>query len=305
MPSAAAAVTLWSTNAYAAGLALERLSVGWLLLVQYGSAAAALLVVRAVVRLRAGGVAMRPVPSRSDAPIPPRALLIGVVGLTGTIFLQYLAFAVAPIVAANVLAYGWPLLAAVWLAATRRSRHALLSAGLAVIGFGGVALIFTDPTQSAAGSTGSAATWGYLAALGSAACMAIYTLGAGCITTSATGLLIPATLVGTGGAAVLTVLGASPAPGAAGVLAAVYIGLGPMAAGYALWTRAMARGGAERPSPLGYATPLLSTVLLLATGAPATAAILTGACLVLVCSLGVLAHARYASRRPGPRALVG
>lgn len=55
-------------------------------------------------------------------------LLVGVIGLTGTIFLQYLAFAAAPIVAANVLTYGWPLLAAVWLAATHRTRHTLGSA---------------------------------------------------------------------------------------------------------------------------------------------------------------------------------
>ncbi len=78
-------------------------------------------------------------------------------------------------------------------------------------------------------------------------------------------------------------------------LAAAYIGLGPMAAGYALWTRAMAGGGAERLSPLGYATPLLSTVLLLATGAPATTGTLLGVVLVLACSLGVLAHARHAN----------
>jgi len=130
--------------------------------------------------------------------------------------------------------------------------------------------------------------------------MAFYTLGAGHLTTTTTGLLIPATLTGTVAAAVLTILSDSPSPTAAGVLAAAYIGLGPMAAGYALWTRAMACGGVERLSPLGYATPLLSTVLLLATGAPATTSTLTGVCLVLACSLGVLAHDRHADRGPAP-----
>lgn len=56
----------------------------------------------------------------------------------------------------------------------------------------------------------------------------------------------------------------------------VELGLGPMAAGYALWTRAMSGGGADRLSPLGYATPLLSTTILLATGAPAGLSTLAG-----------------------------
>jgi len=58
----------------------------------------------------------------------------------------------------------------------------------------------------------------------------------------------------------------------------------------------MTGGGAERLSPLGYATPLLSTVLLLATGAPAAGNTVLGVGLVLACSLGVLAHDRYAPR---------
>lgn len=303
--AAVTAVVLWSTNAYAADLALGQMRVDWLLLVQYGTAATVLLLVSAVHRLRRGGGMVRRRTEGVDRPgagarcaVP---LLIGVVGLTGTIFLQYLAFALAPIVAANVLAYGWPLLAAVWIAATRRSRHALLSAGLAVIGFCGVVVIFTDSTAAAA-TVGGAATWGYLAALGSATCMAVFTLGAGRVRTDAVGLLIPATLAGTAAAAALTIMGRSPAPTGAGVLAAAYIGLGPMAAGYALWTRAMARGSAERLSPLGYLTPLLSTVLLLATGSPITAAILTGGGLVLACSLGVLVHTRFTTDRPATRA---
>jgi drug/metabolite transporter (DMT)-like permease len=91
------------------------------------------------------------------------------------------------------------------------------------------------------------------------------------------------------------VVGSGPWPSTSGVLTAAYIGLAPMAAGYALWTRAMAHGGAERLAPLGYATPLLSTVVLLVTGAPATGSTLVGVGLVLACSIGVLAHERSAS----------
>lgn len=42
----------------------------------------------------------------------PGTASVGVVGLAGTIALQYLAFATAPLVAANATAYAWPLLVA-------------------------------------------------------------------------------------------------------------------------------------------------------------------------------------------------
>lgn len=281
-----AAVVLWSTNAWAADVALARMSLAWLLLVQYGTAAVALLAVR---RARDGRVDQPP-----DRSSPGRlpAAAVGVVGLTGTVFLQYLAFALAPIVAANVLAYGWPLLAALWVAATVRTRRAVALAGLALLGFGGVALIFTSPAAGTGAASSSSATWGHLAALGSAVCMALYTLASSRMDANATDLLIPATLVGALAATALTASTHSTWPQPGGWLAAAYIGLGPMATGYGLWTLAMARGGAERLAPLGYATPLLSTLLLLATGAPATATTLAGVGLVLVCSIGVLSSQR-------------
>jgi len=142
-------------------------------------------------------------------------------------------------------------------------------------------------------------TLGYLAALGSATCMAVYTIAAGRVTAHPSALLVPATVVGAALATMLTVASASDPPSAAGALAAAYIGVGPMAAGYALWTHAMAGGGAERLAPLGYATPLLSTVILLFAGAPSTAGTLTGVGLVLGCSLGVLALERQVS--PGAK----
>lgn len=298
--AALAAVALWSTNAFAAEFALSQMGLGWLLLIQFSTAACALLVV-GTVRTRAGSFSARALVAAGQRSVDRAAMVIGVVGVTGTMLLQYLAFATAPVVASNVLAYGWPLMAAVWLAATLRSRHAVVSAGLALLGFLGVALIFTDPGQATDGSSaGNALPWGYLAALGSAACMTIYTLTVSrrrwTAATAATAMLIPAVLIGAALAVVVLVLGGGAFPTGAGVLVAVYLGLGPMAAGYALWTRAMTGGGAERLSPLGYATPLLSTVLLLATGAPATGKTFLGIGLVLGCGLGVLAYDRYATR---------
>lgn len=281
--AALVAVALWSTNAWVAGVALGAMSVGWLLLVQYAVAAAALFTVRMA---RRGGSALL------GGGFGISAVAVGVVGLTGTIFLQYLAFVTAPIVAANVLAYAWPLLAALWVALTFRTRRAVVLAGLALVGFGGVALIFASPGAATDGAAAGDAGWGYAAALGSAACMAIYTVASSRMQVAATDLLVPATLIGVLAAGVLTAFTPGPWPQASGWIAAAYIGLGPMAGGYGLWTLALAGGGAERLAPIGYATPLLSTLLLLATGAPATATTLAGIGLVLLCSVGVLVAQR-------------
>ncbi len=144
--AALGAIGLWSTNAYVAAAALQHLSVGWLLLVQYTVAAMVFLAVRRVrgspARAQRGGA--------QRGRVGRVGLVVGVVGLTGTIFLQYVAFALAPIVAANVLAYGWPLLAALAVLAVRRDIRSGAGAGLALLGFAGVGLILVGPAQEAA-----------------------------------------------------------------------------------------------------------------------------------------------------------
>lgn len=285
-PAALIAVLLWATNAYAASEALIRLSVFQLLVVQFATAAVILLAARVISRAWAGD----PRPGTARAGIRP--LAVGVTGLTGTIILQYLAFASAPIVAANVISYGWPLMTAVWIAVTRRTRSAWLGVPLALLGFGGVALIFASQGVRLDG-----ACLGCLAALGSAATMAFYTVASGRLNASAASLLLPATVTGAAIAGIAAACVGQHWPPPSAWLPAVYIGAGPMAAGYALWTRAMSGEGATRLSPLGYATPLLSTILLMAAGRSFTAATVIGAALILTCSIGVLVNDRLARRR--------
>nr|BFE37843.1 hypothetical protein GCM10010200_100940 [Actinomadura rugatobispora] len=128
---------MWATNAYAADQALEHLSVYQLLTLQFAVAAAVLFAGNAITRRRTGDAA-------AVAAMGAQPLLVGVIGLTGTIFLQYLAFATAPIVAANVIAYGWPLMAALLLALTHPSAQARRGVPLALLGFCGVVLIFAS-----------------------------------------------------------------------------------------------------------------------------------------------------------------
>jgi drug/metabolite transporter (DMT)-like permease len=217
------------------------------------------------------------------------AVLVGVIGLTGTIFLQYLAFATAPIVETNVVAYGWPLFAALWAALAYRSRQTFAGVPLAVVGFAGVALILGSGGGFGAADGG---TTGYVAALASAVCMAFYTVMSGRSRAPVDTFLLPATAFGMVIALALCLTGFAPrawtSAGVGAWMASVYAGVGPMAGGFWLWSRAMSGGGAKRLAPLGYATPLASTVLLLLSGKTFTSGTLLGALLVLACSIGVL-----------------
>jgi drug/metabolite transporter (DMT)-like permease len=284
------AVLLWSTNAAVGGAALRALSVPQLLLVQFASAAALL-----------GGhrsLAARPAGGRSR--LSWQAALLACVGVTGTMTLQYVGFANAPLVQANVVAYAWPLLAPLALAASARTRSSIGVAGLAAVGFLGVGLML-----AAGGSPAAAAgdpLLGYLAAGGSALAMAAFTLGAGRFEGDQGGALLLATCVGAAGALAIAIADGTSWPGGTGWLAAVYLGVGPMALGYLLWSRAMASARGRRLAPLGYATPVLSTALLRATGHPIATTGLLGAALALGSTAGVLRLGRDAAadRAAGP-----
>jgi len=285
----------WSTNALAAKFALTELGVMQVLALQFAGATATLATLRAGSSRAARADARA---NRSSEAVQWSSLLssailgsvlVGVIGLTGTIFLQYLAFATAPIVEANVVAYGWPLFAALWAALAYRSRQTLAGVPLAIIGFAGVALIFGS--GSGLGST-DGGTAGYVAALASAVCMAFYTIMSGRSSAPMGTFLLPATAFGMVFALAFCVTGLAPwvwtSAGLGAWVASVYAGVGPMAGGFILWSLAMSGGGAKRLAPLGYATPLLSTILLLLFGETFTSNTLFGALLILVCSIGVL-----------------
>ncbi len=283
------AVMLWATNALAAKFALADLGVAQVLALQFGGA----MVVLAAFRVfRSGEKEARPRRGSLARMEIVGGACIGVVGLTGTIFLQYFAFASAPIVEANVLAYGWPLFAALWAALAHRSRRTLAGVPLAVVGFAGVAVILGSGGGFGGGDGGGA---GYFAAIASAACMAFYTILVGRARVPAGDLLLFATVCGAVCATAVCATAVCVAgfadwrwTGAGAWVAAVYAGVGPMAGGFFLWSRAMSGDGAKRLAPLGYATPLFSTVLLVFFGEAFTIYTLLGASLVLACSVGVL-----------------
>ncbi len=285
--AAFAAVALWSTNALAAKLALAELGVLQVLALQFGGATATLAALRVARSARTGGPGETVQLPSLRLPYVLGGMAVGVVGLTGTISLQYLAFATAPIVEANVIAYGWPLFAAIWAAIAYRTRLALTGVPLAMVGFAGVALIL-----GSGGGFGTAGggTAGYAAALASAACMTLYTVAAGRSRVPADASLLLASTLGMVFALVLCAAGTAPWvwSGAGAWAASIYAGVGPMAGGFLLWSVAMSGEGVEKLAPLGYATPLLSTALLLLFGETLAPGGLLGSALVLICSIGVL-----------------
>ncbi len=271
------AVGFWSTNAFAAKYAFVDLTVIQVLTVQFATAFLVLSLLRA---FQHGTVSL-------FVGWPPiRFIFVGMVGLTGTIFLQYLAFDLGHIMEANVIAYAWPLFVAVWAAAVLRNAQGWTGLALASVGFAGVAVIFN--ARSGLDFTVDG-TLGYAIAVASAFCMAFYTVASSRIRVSGDRLLIPATGLGAIIAFGLSLHGGVGWPNPSNWLIAAYIGTGPMAAGFALWTKAMAGEGVKRLAPIGYATPLASTALLLVSGESFTMQTLTGALMVLACSIGVLA----------------
>lgn len=195
--------------------------------------------------------------------VPPRTLLLGIAGLFGFHFLLFLALRLAPPVEANLVNYLWPLLIVLLSPVLLpdmplTARH--LAAALA--GFAGAALaIGAAPARLDAAAllgfalaAGSAVTWaGYSLLVRrvppfSSWAIGGFALASGLLALACHGLFEPraAFLPGDGWRLLL-------------------LGLGPMGAAFYLWDIAMKRGDPRVIGVLAYATPVLSTLLLLWT----------------------------------------
>ena len=275
------AILLWSTNAFVGKYALSELSVAQVQTFQFAGAATTFLALRVAT---GGGV---------WTSVKADALVIGLIGLVGTMVFQYLAFSVGPIAVVNLLAYAWPLLMAFAVIAMGSSNSPLTLHLVSMSGFVGVALLIGDT-----GSTESvpASAFGYVFASLSAACMATYSIGVARLKSSPADVLLPASLIGlflTAGWWSFTESNALSPPT---VLAALYLGIGPMGFGYILWSYAMRAGSVGPLSTLGYATPVLSTIFLIASGERLTLlAMFGGAMIVAACALS----GKLAATEPG------
>lgn len=194
----------------------------------------------------------------------PAVLLLGVYGLFAYHLCLFLALRLAPPVEANLINYLWPLLIVVLSpalvrGATLRVRHV---AG-ALAGFAG-AVLLVGGGRLAVPAEGLA---GFLLAALAALIWSTYSLltkRLGHVPTSAVSVSCLAS--GALSLACHALLEPAWRPAAAEVPALLLIGLGPMGAAFYLWDRALKDGDPRAIGTLAYLTPLLSTLLLAATG---------------------------------------
>ena len=280
LASGLGAIVLWSTNAFVAKYALADLSVAQVQTFQFAGATMTFLALRLVT---ARGLKTWP---------GMDALSVGLVGLVGTMIFQYLAFSTGPIAAVNLLAYAWPLLTALAVIATGSSGSPGILILASLLGFAGVGLLIGE-TRSTGDMNGS--VLGYLFAGLSAICMAAYSLGVARVRSSPADVLLPAAVIGLFIAAFWWAVTEGNELSPPTVLAALYLGIGPMGLGYILWSYAMQTGAVGPLSTLGYGTPVLSTIFLIVSGEQLTAlALAGGAAIIAACALSGKLAAREA-----------
>jgi len=225
---------------------------------------------------------------RGGAPVlshlrqPWRAWLIGVAGLFGYHALYFTAFAHAPAVAASLIAYLWPLLLVLFSALLpgERLRWWHVAGGFA--GFAGAAILVLQKSGDGAGFDRAYAV-GYLAALGCAFTWSGYSLLSRRLGN------VPSDAVG-GSCGVTAVLGllthlaceATVWPGATGWLAVLALGLGPVGIAFFVWDYGVKRGDIQVLGALAYASPLISTILLVIFDRAQASAALALACALIV-----------------------
>jgi drug/metabolite transporter (DMT)-like permease len=210
--------------------------------------------------------------------VPTSTLLLGVYGLFGFHFLLFVALRSAPPLEANLVNYLWPLLIVVLAPLVLPGmRLRPLHVGAAIAGFAGAALAIVGGQRLAGG-----ASWGYLAAAGSAFVWATYSLGTQRVAhfpTAAIGLF--GLVSGLLALACHALLEAPVALVARDWSLIVAVGVWPLGAAFFFWDSALKRSDARRVGLLSYLTPLASTLLLAATSGRALTA-WTGAAALLI-----------------------
>ena len=195
--------------------------------------------------------------------VPLPTLLVGIYGLFGFHFLLFMALRQAPAVEANLINYLWPLgmvvLAPLFLPGVQlQTRHVVA----ALIGFCSAAIAILGRGAAVSGTGGFQP--GYLIALASAFVWASYSL--------LTRRLPRFPTAAVGGFAAVSgllsllchaLLEPSVVLSTPDLLLIALLGLGPLGGAFFLWDAAIKLGDTRRIGLLAFATPILSTVLLL------------------------------------------
>ena len=210
----------------------------------------------------------------------PAVWALGVGGLFGFHFFFFLSLSLAPPVEANLINYSWPLLIVLFSALLPGERlrwwhltgvsMGLVGAALLITG-GGRPALSTDHAAGYAAAVASALIWsGYSVASRRVGDVPTDAVGGFCGATAALALLCHALFE-------ITVW-----PDAAGWLAILGLGLGPVGLAFFVWDYGVKRGDIQVLGALAYGAPLLSTLLLVAFGRGAFTWPVAAACLLIV-----------------------
>ncbi len=211
--------------------------------------------------------------------LPPAVWALGIGGLFGYHVCYFAALALAPPVEANLLNYLWPLLIVVFAGLLPGERLTPWHLGGALAGLVGCVVLI----GGGLGSFRAEFAAGYACALAAAVIWATYSVLSrrfGAVPTDAVGAFC--------GATALLALVAHLAfeqtywPQGGEWLAVLALGLGPVGAAFFLWDIGMKKGDIKALGALSYATPLLSTVLLVVFGRAEASLRLVVACVLIV-----------------------
>jgi drug/metabolite transporter (DMT)-like permease len=212
--------------------------------------------------------------------IPPQVWVIGIAGLFGYHFFYFTALRTAPAVEASLIAYLWPLLIVIGSALMPGERLAWNHVAGALLGLAGTFLIVT---RGGGLSFDASYAFGYAMAGVCALVWSAYSL------LSRRFPSVPTTIV-TWFCAATSVLSLAchlmleetVLPADAGQwLAVLGLGLMPVGAAFYAWDIGVKRGNIQVLGAASYAAPLLSTLVLIATGFAEPGWRILAACLLI------------------------
>ena len=215
---------------------------------------------------------------------PPAPWLTAFIGIFGYHALYFYALQNAPVAEASLVAYLWPLFIVLFSALLPgeklRARH-LVGAAL---GFAGTVVIIT--ARNGTGS-GAGAITGYLAAFACALTWSGYSVLNRRFEGTPSGMIVGICgAVALAGALCHLLFETTVTPDASQWVAIAGLGLGPVGLAFLAWDHATKHGNLALLGALSYLAPLISTALLVITGAtPATLTLALAALLILGGSL--------------------
>ena len=228
---------------------------------------------------------------------PPAVWVLGIVGLFGYHALYFTALDNAPPVEASLIAYLWPLLIVLLSALLPGEKLHWTHLVGGALGLAGAAMLVAQ--RGGGVSFEAQYLTGYLAALGCAFTWSIYSVLSRKFGTA------PTDLVGAfcGATALLGIIAHSLTetavwPAGAGEWAAVVaLGLGPVGLAFFVWDYGVKRGDIKALGACSYASPLLSTLLLILAGKAAATATVLAACALIVGGAVVASRDLWKRRR--------